>query len=134
MLTPLQKVKKYSKPNPETGCWDWISGSRCHGGYGTVRTDGKKRLAHRVSYEVFVGPIPEGKIVCHSCDNRMCVNPEHLWIGTQKDNVKDMLDKGRRPSDIKWPDRRGKNNGFYKHGRYTKDAPEIARYQDTAND
>jgi hypothetical protein len=71
-------------------CWEW-QGYVDKLGYGRL---GKKR-AHRMSYEKHKGPIPAGLMVCHSCDNRKCINPEHLWIGTQTDNMRDMAAKGR---------------------------------------
>jgi len=71
-------------------CWEWV-GSMNHG-YGMLC----RKSAHRISYELFVGEISEGMKICHSCDNPSCVNPKHLFQGTQSDNVKDMDSKGRR--------------------------------------
>lgn len=76
----------------ERGCWEWQSTKR--EGYGVVSGRGR-RQAHALSYEAHVGPIPEGRQVNHLCHNRACVNPAHLYIGTQKQNVDDMLRAGR---------------------------------------
>jgi len=76
------------------GCWEW-KGCRNELGYGTLWDDGRMKKAHRVSYEVYVGAIPDGKKVLHSCHNRWCVNPGHLRTGTQKENVRDMIEAGR---------------------------------------
>ena len=81
-------------------CWNWI-GCLNAGGYGyTSICKGKKKVrnivAHRRAYELFVGPIPDDFLVLHKCDNPPCVNPNHLFIGTQKDNVADMFRKGRQ--------------------------------------
>lgn len=73
-----------------TGCWFWL-GFKNHLGYGVL---GKDR-AHRVAYKLFNGPIPKGLSVLHRCDVRSCVNPEHLWLGTQTDNMRDCAIKGR---------------------------------------
>jgi hypothetical protein len=70
-------------------------GSRDIRGYGRIFANGKHRKAHRVAYEQHVGAIGAGKIICHTCDNPACVNPQHLWQGTDSDNVRDMLDKKR---------------------------------------
>ena len=61
------------------------------------------RLAHRVSYELFVDDIPEGALICHRCDNRLCVNPEHLYAGNYSDNMRDAYAKGRGPKGYKRP-------------------------------
>src|SRR3990167_808868 len=64
-------------------------------GYPVLTANHKHYLAHRLAYEVFVGPIPKGMWVLHKCDNRACIKPDHLWLGTPKDNIDDMMRKGR---------------------------------------
>ena len=78
-------------------CWVW-EGVRDKDGYGRVWIDGHYYRAHRVVWEDEYGPIPDGILVCHLCDNPPCVRPDHLFLGTQKDNIADMLEKGRRPA------------------------------------
>lgn len=78
------------------GCWGW-SKSRTSRGYGKFAfQSGDWTLAHRASYMLFVGPIPDGLFVCHRCDNTSCTNPDHLFLGTCAENNQDMADKGRR--------------------------------------
>lgn len=73
------------------GCWLW-TGQEAHNGYGVF----KKKRAHRVSYEMHNGPIPKDLVICHKCDTPACVNPSHLFAGSVKDNIQDMISKGRR--------------------------------------
>lgn len=94
-----ERLRRLSRLNEDTGCVEVIRPSR--GGYGRLiigsRSDGNRRSvsAHRLAYELEYGEIPEGKIICHSCDNRACINVAHLWVGTRQDNVDDRERKGR---------------------------------------
>lgn len=93
------RVLARSIPEPNSGCW-LFEGYTTRFGYGVVGAGRKSRtaLAHRVVYQGECGVIPAGMCVCHRCDNPSCVNPEHLFLGTQADNIKDMGAKNRRVS------------------------------------
>mgnify|MGYP001563699001 CR=1 FL=1 len=100
MTAKERAYKRFMKNHDESGgidsCWEW-SGYQDKDGYGRMRPGFGKNYwgAHRYAYMKFVGPIPEGIMVLHECDNPSCVNPRHLFLGTNRDNVDDMMQKGR---------------------------------------
>lgn len=99
--TPAERLAKTSKPNHDTGCLEWLGYTRS--GYGSLSVNGRQEQAHRVSYEIAKGPIPGGLFVCHKCDNRLCINIDHLFLGTNRDNVNDMVSKRRHNFGDKHP-------------------------------
>jgi hypothetical protein len=94
-------------PEPNTGCHLWTAAVHPRG-YGTFYLKGKVEYSHRVAYELYVATIPEGLHVCHTCDVPGCVNPEHLFLGTHTDNMRDKVAKGRQYKP------QGSDNGFAK--------------------
>ena len=94
MKSIRQRILESSTLNLVSGCWEWDK-TIGRGGYGKIQINKAQVTASRASYEEFIGPIPDGMLVCHKCDNRRCCNPEHLFLGTHQDNADDMLSKSR---------------------------------------
>ena len=92
--TPLEAFTGKYEPVTESGCWIWTGA--CNGKYGLIWKPPGFTMAHRIAYELYKGQIPAGMYVCHLCDVPLCVNPDHLFLGTQIDNMRDMIRKGRK--------------------------------------
>lgn len=93
--TPKERLLNKVQPEPNTGCWFWL-GAADSLGYGRIGIGGSKVvLSHRLSYQLFKGPVPEDLCVLHKCDTPCCVNPDHLFLGTKKDNAIDCATKYR---------------------------------------
>lgn len=96
-----ERLKSKVIVDPRTGCWLFQGFLHPKAGYGEFCYRGKKMRAHRAAYIIFKGPIPDGFDVCHSCDVRRCLNPDHLWAGTNEQNLHDASDKGRHHCQLK---------------------------------
>lgn len=105
----------WSKVHKSDGCWLWIgsTGAKGHGQISLGGRRGRREAAHRVSWRLHFGDIPEGLLVCHRCDNPPCVRPDHLFLGTQGDNMRDCAQKGRDAATVH-PERRPRGDA---HGK-----------------
>lgn len=105
MRNAIERFMDKVIPEPNSGCWLWDANTHHKTGYGMFSLKNKTYQAHRVSYKFFVADFDDNEKILHKCDNRCCVNPSHLFKGTQKDNVLDMYSKGREPKKLR------ENNG-----------------------
>lgn len=128
--TPMQSLEFYGWEVATGGCWEYL-GSKSSDGYGKITVDRKPYRAHRAAYEAWVGPIPCGELIRHTCDNIICINPEHLIPGTPKQNSGDAVERqrvanGERSGQHKLLDSEvALMRAMYSTGRYTQ--RELAR-------
>ncbi len=97
-----EQLYEQSTTEPNTGCWLWTRGVAAKMGYASVyvgrsRTGGRNAGGHRLAWAALHGAVPAGMCVCHRCDQPSCVNPDHLFLGSHRDNTRDMIRKGRKP-------------------------------------
>ena len=102
-----------NRVNKTNSCWLWNGAKNRNNGYGRIKISGNVKSTHRLSYKLFKGKIPKGMLVCHSCDIKSCVNPNHLFLGTHSDNLRDAFKKGIA-SNNGIPFGRGENHPSHK--------------------
>lgn len=94
MQIAKERITKTGYTIDTNGCWIW-EGTKLDNGYGQISIEGKRFSPHRLAWQFVNGEIPEGMFICHSCDVRSCINPEHLFLGSSDDNINDMISKNR---------------------------------------
>jgi hypothetical protein len=94
---PFKRLLASYEENASNGCWEW-TGHTYKNGYGVIKVFGSDVSAHRYSYELHKGPIPDGLCILHACDNKRCINPDHLSIGTHQENMRQAADRSRMRS------------------------------------
>jgi len=92
----LPEERFWKRVEKTSSCWTYQGAAKGILGYRQLLADGQRVMAHRFSWELHFGPIPDGLLVCHKCDNPPCVRPDHLFLGTHKDNAADKVSKGRQ--------------------------------------
>jgi hypothetical protein len=102
---PIERFHSNWERDSKTGCWMWTGSTHDGFGYGAFKIPGKTSLAHRASWILNKGEIPKGLCVLHKCDTPACVNPVHLFLGTQKENIHDAVKKGRHKNPILFGDK-----------------------------
>lgn len=103
---PFIRFMRGYQVNEQTGCWEW-QGQIWDNGYGVIKCFGRMRGAHQLSHELFLGPVPDGLEILHSCDNKRCVNPDHLSAGTHARNMQEAWERGRIVAQSRPNPRRG---------------------------
>lgn len=119
------KKRFLDKVNKTSSCWIWIGADDGRKGYGRINVNGKTAKAHRISYELFNGEIKDNLNVLHKCDNPKCVNPDHLFLGTQKMNMADMYSKNRAVHHLGESHHNGKKVLCIRGHEYSEDNTRI---------